>query len=109
MNFYIGTGVNTLDLSAKNVEINDDLLQYIIANGKKAKIDLSLLVEIAPYADEVIHNSKLNDLLALCNAIIESSILDRYEYKDEADCVKELCELLSDAIQKGQNVISIGD
>lgn len=56
MNFYIGTAVDALDLSAKSIELSDDILQYIVENEEKIQIDLSSLVEIDPYADEIIHH-----------------------------------------------------
>lgn len=110
MNFYIGDSVENIDIKRSNVELSDDLIQYIYNQRLKTDYDLSKLYSIDPYDDVVIPNKDILEILKICNFILDSSIMDAYGNKDDGQLeIKSLAELIQTALKIGKNIVCIGD
>ena len=109
MNFYIGNSFEDLKITDRNIEICDDLLEFLYKNNYIVDSKKFVLNEIDPYDDTVIDNSKLQQWLAMCNSIVSSKILEQYEDLDEAGNIEELIILIKEALKNDLNLILIGD
>lgn len=109
MNFYIGNSFEDLKITDRNIEICDDLLEFLYKNNYIVDSKKFVLNEIDPYDDTVIDNSKLQQWLAMCNSIVSSKILEQYEDLDEAGNIEELIILIKEALKNDLNLIIIGD
>ena len=109
MNFYIGNSFEDLKITDRNIEICDDLLEFLYKNNYIVDSKKFVLNEIHPYDDTVIDNSKLQQWLAMCNSIVSSKILEQYEDLDEAGNIEELIILIKEALKNDLNLIIIGD
>ena len=109
MNFYIGNSFEDLKITDRNIEIGDDLLEFLYKNNYIVDSKKFVLNEIDPYDDTVIDNSKLQQWLAMCNSIVSSKILEQYEDLDEAGNIEELIILIKEALKNDLNLIIIGD
>lgn len=109
MNIYIGNSIKDLNKSDRNVELSDDLLEFICKNRCIFDSDKFALQGIDPYSDTVIDNSELQCWLSMCDLIISSKILEKYEDLDEAKSIMDLDVLIHEAIINNLNLIIIGD
>lgn len=110
MNFYIGNSIENLDLSSENIEFSDELIEFVYQNESKMDFDSSSLSQIDPYKDVLICNTKLVEILNICENLLKTNILDSYDDFDEAnESIKGLSDLCQLAITKNLSLISIGD
>lgn len=109
MNFYIGNSIEKLNYNSKNVEISDEILEYLNKRGKTLKFENSNLLDIDPYEDTIIENSVLPQWLFMCESIVSSNALDQYTDLDAINGFNELIELIKEAINKNFNLFLIGD
>lgn len=110
MNFYVGSSINDLDLNDENIEFSDELIEYIYQNKTKLNFDVSSLSQIDPYADVLINNDEVENILIVCNNLLKADVLKKYEDIDEAkDSLTGLTYLCRLALSNNLSLISIGD
>lgn len=110
MNFYIGDSMKELDINDRNIEINDDLYQFIYDSRNQLERKIQVLLEIDQFSDVLIPLKKVKELETACQSILNSNILANYDDHDEAKAIiQELINLCKDACNLNLGLISIGD
>ena len=110
MNFYIGDSMKELDINDRNIELNDDLYQFIYGSRNHLEDKIHVLVEIDQFSDVLIPLNKVKELEGACQSILTSNILVNYEDYAEAEVtIQELSDLCKDACNLNMGLISIGD
>lgn len=110
MTFYLGDSIAKLDLKEKNVELDDDLYQFIYDSRARLEISLQVLFEFDQYSDVLITLDKVEGLEKACISLLNSNILTEYEDHDEAHAtIMELIGICKEACTKRVGLISIGD
>ena len=110
MNFYIGNSINEIDKQDVNVELSDELIDFIYRLSKSEPFNMSKLCEINPYCDIEISKNDLSQIIEVCNYILDTSLLQTYEEPDEGNqMLKDLVEIAQEARSKGLGLVSIGD
>lgn len=110
MNFYLGDSIEELDIEEKNIELDDDLFQFIYNSRNKLENKLQALFEIDQYTDVLIPLSKVEDLKKACTSLLDTNILTDYEDYEEAKVtIMDLIELCNKACTLNIGLISIGD
>lgn len=110
MNFYIGNSIKDINIKNKNIEFSDELINYIYGLRNHDTIDMSILYQIDPYADEKISKNDILSLINICEYLLGSTLLEFYADKEEAKIMlKELMEISKEAINMGVGLVSIGD
>ena len=110
MNFYIGNSIEEVDINDKNVEVSDELLDFIYKVDKRVANGMSILYAIDPYSDEVVYKDDVHKIVQICDYILESSLLREYKEEQEAiEMLEDLLEMAKDALAIESGLVSIGD
>ena len=110
MNFYIGNSLDEVDINAENVEFSDELIEFIYKTDNQVKFEMNKLYEINPYDDVEVSKDELQDIIQICNRILDSAVLEGY--KDEREgiqMINDLIELGQEALGRDMGLVSIGD
>ncbi|WP_252216786.1 MULTISPECIES: hypothetical protein [unclassified Clostridium] len=108
MNFYIAKSIDGVNEGDNNVEIEDELLEYLYS--LKKQVPFTMLYSIDPYNDVVIEEETITDIIKMCKYILEMRLLDKYEDVDDArEALNNLVEIGERAIQEKKKLLSIGD
>lgn len=93
-----------------NVELNDELIDFIYKMRDKASFDMSKLYEIDPYDDIEIPNKDVFEIIKICKYILDFLLLEDYEEYDEGNqMLKELNEIAGSTMKNDTELILIGD
>ena len=110
MNFYVGNSINEIDEQDVNVEFSDELIGFVYKLSKQVTFDMSKLYEINPYVDVEVSKNDLSQIIAVCNYILNTSLLQTYEEPDEGNqMLKDLVEIAKKAQSRDLGLVSIGD
>jgi len=110
MNFYIDNSMKEFDLNDRNVELNDNLYQFIYESRIRLESNVQVLFEIDQFSDVLIPVNKVKELEYACQSILNSNILTNYNNHDEAKVIiEELLNLCKVACKLKKGLISIGD
>lgn len=116
MNFYIADSINEINtineinISDDNIEFSDELLDFIYKSSSKVSFDMSKLYEVDPYADVEIAHKDLPRIIEICDYILNKSLLEDYDEKDEGnEMLLNLVVIAKKAMKKGLGLVSIGD
>ncbi|NCC88643.1 MAG: hypothetical protein EOM05_12425 [Clostridia bacterium] len=110
MNFYIGDSIEKLDIKERNIELNDDLFQFIYDERNQLGNSLQVLFEIDQFSDVVIPQSKVKELEIAFMSILDSKLLVEYDDHDEAkNTIVNLIIQCKEACNMKVGLISIGD
>ena len=110
MDFYIGNDVDAIIPENRNVELIDELYEYLIRISNRLSFDFSPLCNIDPYDDVSINTSEVEKIANLCEVIIGQKLLDNYEEPEEGyRMINDLLSLSKDAISMKCGILSIGD
>ncbi len=108
MNFYIGNSIKQLDVSENNVELDDDMMEYLYSI--KIIIPFIAFFNINPYADTIIEGEDITDIISMCEYAINEQILNDYGESDELIvAINELHTLCCNAIKQCKKIVAIGD
>ncbi|NLP14934.1 MAG: hypothetical protein GX383_10790 [Clostridium sp.] len=108
MNFYIGNSIETLNKNDKNVELDDEMVEYLYSI--KELIPYVAFFTIDPYSDLVVEEEDISDIIMMCKYVIKEQILNAYDESEELILViNELNDLCHNALKKGEKIIVIGD
>ena len=107
MNFYIGNSVNNIDADEYNVEVDDELLDFMRKLRRDVCDDDNILLEIDPYSDVIIPKEKLSKMIEFCDCMLEKFFLANYE--EGRETFLRLREISQKAIEQGLSLISVGD
>lgn len=110
MNFYIGNSIDEVDIGNENIEFSDELIAFICKIDKRIMFGMNKLCEIDPYDDVEVAKEDLQDIIAICHYIIESSLLHGYYDESEGtQMLNNLIEIAQDALRRNMGLVSIGD
>jgi negative regulator of replication initiation len=110
MNFYIGDSIEKLNLYDNNVEIDDELYEYIYQHRNKFINGVNALLRIDRFSDTLIHPEEVKKLRDDCRNILELDIINQYKYYNEANnAINELIDICNEAYSRRSGLISIGD
>ena len=110
MNFYIGNSIKTIKMSDFNVEVDDELIDFVYKLKDKSTLDMSKLYKVDPYSDHEIPNKDVLVIAEICAYLLESPLLKKYdEYDQGRQMLEKLLKIAESAINKGKGLISIGD
>lgn len=107
MNFYIGYSIKEVEINEYNVELSDNLLDYIYYNRRKFPFDVSALLSIDRYGDVVIKFNQIFELYCISQKLLKDdmcSLNNEYRYM-----LNGLNDISKKALVEGKNLISIGD
>lgn len=109
MNIYIGDKVENLDLNLENIELSDDVFNYILEIADELPTNIDVLDMINPEIDTVISGEDLYSLINILEYIIDDEMLE--DYYDDVEEAEEQLELLLDyckvAEESEENIIFI--
>lgn len=109
MNIYIGDKVENLDLNLENIELSDDVFNYILEIADELPTNIDVLDIINPEIDTVISGEDLYSLINILEYIIDDEMLE--DYYDDVEEAEEQLELLLDyckvAEESEENIIFI--
>jgi hypothetical protein len=109
MNIYIGDKVENLDLNLENIELSDDVFNYILEIADELPTNIDVLDMINPEIDTVISGEDLYSLINILEYIIDDEMLE--DYYDDIEEAEEQLELLLDyckvAEESEENIIFI--
>ena len=98
MTFYIGNFVNEVDNSKRGVEVSDELYNFI---WKVCSLS---------HKNVEIPQKHLQQLIEICNCIIDSSLLQDYDEPDDGkQSLRDLVDIAQKAISTNTGLVSIGD
>lgn len=109
MNFYISDSVDNIKINDYNVEVSDELVDFIYSLKKIIPFKRNILYSIDPYSDVEISLKDIPEIIDICNYLLDSSLLDFYSEDGVKETLRDLSELSVLAIREGKNIISIGD
>ena len=110
MNIYIGNLKDGFNTQEDNIEVDDELLNFICKLNQKVPVDMHKWCGIAPYDDVQIDNSDLKQIIQTCMYILKENLLQGYEDVNEAEnTLKSLVKFAQQALDMETGLISIGD
>ncbi len=110
MNFYVGNSIEKLNILDYNVEIDDDLLDYIYKYRNHFDSKMKILIDLDQFSDVILSLTEVKKLEIACQRLLDSRILNDYEYPDEAiTTISNLITLCNKAHQREKGLISMGD
>jgi hypothetical protein len=108
MNFYIGNSIEQINVNDKNVELNDEMVEYLYSLKKMIPYESFFALDL--YSDTVVKEKELMDIINMCAFLIDEHILnDYYEREDIISAIGDLNDLCCNAIKQREKVIAIGD
>lgn len=108
MNFYIGNSMEKLKENDENVELDDEMIEYLYS--VRETIPFISFFKIDPYSDMVVEKEDIIDIISMCEYVLEEQMLSDYEeYEDIRLAISELNILGRNALKKGEKMIVIGD
>lgn len=108
MNFYIGNSIETLNENDKNVELDDEIVEYLYSI--KELIPYVAFFTIDPYSDLVVEEEDISDIIMMCEYVTKEQVLNDYDESEEIIlAINELIDLCHNALKKGEKLIVIGD
>lgn len=110
MNFYIGNSIEKIDEQDSNVEISDELINFVYKLDGQGAFDMHQLYEINPYDDVEISINDLPQIIEICKYILNAELLQDYEEPNEGNqMLQDLVEIAEKAMSKNFGLVSIGD
>ena len=110
MNFYIGDSIEKLNIADSNVEIDDDLYEYVYRNREIFGNGLDTFLGIDQFSDSLIYLKEVRKLQEECEALLISGILKQYQHENEAEAaINELIDICDEAYFRRLGLISIRD
>ena len=110
MNFYIGDLISDLDVRDNNVELNDELLDFICKKSKELSFRADEICGLNPYADTEILLTDLPQIVNTCYYLLNNAIFENHPNSGEWSCmVRDLIEIAERATIEGSGLICIGD
>ncbi len=110
MNFYIGDSIEKLNVADNNVEIDDDLYEYVYQYREKFGNGLDTFLGIDRFSDSLIYLEEVRKLQKACEALLISGILKQYQHENLAEAaINELIDICDEAYSRHLGLISIGD
>lgn len=110
MNFYIGNSIHEINIEDESSEFSDELIGFIYKVDKQVLFGMNKLYEIAPYDDTEISKEDLQDIIQICNYLLDSSLLHGYNDESEGiEMLKNLIEIAQEALRRDTGLVSIGD
>lgn len=108
MNFYINDSIENLEPNDENVELDDNMIDYIYSI--KYKLPNNFFFTIDQYSDTLIDSVEINQILVMCKYIINNEIYENYEDSlDLNETIINLYNLCAIAIKKNKKMVIIGD
>ncbi|MGQ7443088.1 hypothetical protein ACTGZN_11775 [Streptococcus suis] len=112
MNFYIA--MDEFDATQSNVYVQDTLIDFLQDRCSEFPPQISAILTIDLYSDEVISGKQLIDLYYFSQKVKSSTVLKDYDYKFYGDfepykTFHKLYNLSKLAILSGKNLFSYGD
>lgn len=108
MNFYIGNSIEQLNVNDKNVELDDEMMEYMYSI--KEKIPFVCFFTIDPYSDVVVEKNEINDIISMCDYVLKERRLNDYEEREDIIiAIRELNSLCHNALKQSKKIIVIGD
>lgn len=108
MNFYIGNSIEQLEENDENVELDDEMVEYLYS--VKEAIPFLTFFKIDPYSDTVVEKENIIDIISMCEYVLNEQMLDDYDEKEEANkIISDLIVLGYSALNKEEKILVIGD
>lgn len=108
MNFYIGNSIEQLKENDENVELDDEMVEYLYSVNEA--IPFLKFFNIDPYSDTVVEKENIIDIISMCEYVLNEQILDDYDEKEEANkIISDLIVLGYSALRKEAKILVIGD
>lgn len=110
MNFYIGNSIHEINVRDENIEFSDELMGFIYKVDKQVLFGMNKLYDIDPYGDVEISKEDLQDIIQICNYLLNSSLLHGYNDELEGiESLKNLIDIAQEALRRNLGLVSIGD
>lgn len=108
MNFYIGNSIEQLNVNEKNVELDDEMMEYLYSI--KEIIPFVAFFTIDPYSDTVVEKEDISDIISMCEYVLKEQVLNDYDESEEMILtISELNDLCHNALKQSEKIIIIGD
>ena len=108
MNFYIGNSIQQLNRNEKNIELDDEMIEYLYSIKKL--VPYSVFFAIDPYSDIVVEKDDIAELIAMCEYVLNEQVLNDYDESEEIIiAISDLKHLCQNALKAGKKIIVIGD
>lgn len=108
MNFYVGNSFEQLNVNEINVELDDEMVEYLYSI--KEKIPYVMFFSLDPYSDTVVEKEDISDIILMCEYVLKEQVLNDYSERDHLTfSIKELNDLCCKAIKQCKKILVIGD
>jgi hypothetical protein len=116
LDFYIANSKDIVNakkmLSTKDdfAILSEELQGYLYYNKKVNGFNISCLIDIDPYYDTILEGDKIYQIMKVCESILESDFLQRFEnINDAINTFIQLKDICKKAIEDDKNIIAVGD
>lgn len=108
MNFYIGSSIERLNVSERNIELDDEMIEYLYAIKEKIPFETFFTIDL--YSDTLVEKEDISDIVSMCKYLLKEHVLNDYDESEELTLViSELKDLCCNAIKQGKKIVIIGD
>lgn len=108
MNFYIGSSIKRLNVSERNIELDDEITEYLYSI--KEKIPFKTFFTFDLYSDTVLEKEDISDIISMCEYLLKEQVLNDYDENEKLTlAISEFNDLCSNAIKQCEKIVVIGD
>ncbi|OEF98856.1 hypothetical protein BHF71_02715 [Vulcanibacillus modesticaldus] len=113
VSFVIGKGIESAEYAEDAIEFSEEIQQFLSKNRDIFSKDISKLVDIDPYADTCITSDDvlvIRDIAISIKNDIAAKESNSSDMIDEViEFTTELIDFCNEAMEKGLNLIAVGD
>lgn len=93
-----------------SASLSEELQEYIYKSRSVRTFEIHCLTNIDPYTDTILEYKKIDQIMEVCESIIESDFLRKYDYEDDAmNTFIQLKTICKKAIADNKSIIAVGD
>lgn len=108
MNFYIGSSIERLNVSETNIELDDEMMEYLYSIKEKIPFETFFTIDL--YSDTVLEKEDISDIISMCEYLLKKQVLNDYDESEELTfAISEINDLCCNAIKQGEKIVVIGD
>jgi len=110
LDFYMAKSIDSINIDDAVIELCEELQEYLYKKREVIDFDIRCIYELDPYGDTELDSGNMENLIAVCDKIIDSDYLSDYdEEEEERALLINLKSLCKKAIKNDLKVYAIGD
>lgn len=113
ISFVIGKGIGLAEYAEDSIEFSEEIQQFLFKNSDIFSKDISKLVDIDPFTDKCFRNDDIlliqNIAISIKNDIVAKQSKSSDMIDEVIGFLTELIDFCNEAMEKGLNLIAVGD